>query len=108
MCRSIFLTSAQAGGEWSASRPCRFTPGEGSPCTHWIGGWVNPRAGLDYVENRKFLTLPGLELHLSVVQPVTSRYTNCAILTPKLWVEERIILDVHRSEVQGKCWRAWN
>jgi hypothetical protein len=22
----IFLTSAIAGGEWSASRPCRFTP----------------------------------------------------------------------------------
>jgi hypothetical protein len=30
--------------------------------THWIGGWVNPRAGLDDVEKRKFLTLPGLEL----------------------------------------------
>jgi hypothetical protein len=24
----IFLTSALAGGEWSASRPGRFTPGE--------------------------------------------------------------------------------
>jgi hypothetical protein len=30
--------------------------------THWIGGWVDPRAGLDDVEKRKFLTLPGLEL----------------------------------------------
>jgi hypothetical protein len=38
----IFLTSALVGGEWSASRPCRFTPG-----THFIGGWVDPRAGLD-------------------------------------------------------------
>jgi hypothetical protein len=27
-----------------------------------IGGWVDPRAGLDDVEKRKFLTLPGLEL----------------------------------------------
>jgi hypothetical protein len=27
-----------------------------------IGGWVDPRAGLDYVEKRKFLTLPGLQL----------------------------------------------
>jgi hypothetical protein len=35
----IFLTSALAGGEWSASRPCRFTPGERAPGTHWIGGW---------------------------------------------------------------------
>jgi hypothetical protein len=58
----IFLTSAVAGDEWSASRPCRFTPGERAPGTHWIRGWVNPRAGLDDVEKRKFLTLPGLKL----------------------------------------------
>jgi hypothetical protein len=32
-----------------------------SPGTHWIGGWVDPRAGLD-MKRRKFLTLPGLEL----------------------------------------------
>jgi hypothetical protein len=30
--------------------------------THWIGGWVGPRAGLDAAEKRKFLILPGLEL----------------------------------------------
>jgi hypothetical protein len=33
-----------------------------SPDTHWIGGWVDPRASLDDVEKRKFLTLPGLKL----------------------------------------------
>jgi hypothetical protein len=27
-----------------------------------IGGWVDPRAGLDDMEKRKFLTLPVLEL----------------------------------------------
>jgi hypothetical protein len=58
----IFLTSALVGGEWSASRPCRFTPGERAPGTHWIGGWVGPRTYLDDVEKRKFLTLSGLEL----------------------------------------------
>jgi hypothetical protein len=58
----IFLTSALAGGEWSASRPGRFTPGGRAPCTHWIGGWVDPRAGLEDIEKRQFLTLPGLEL----------------------------------------------
>jgi hypothetical protein len=52
----IFLTSAIAGVERSASRPGRFTPGEKAPGTHWIGAWV------DYLEKRKFLTLPGLEL----------------------------------------------
>jgi hypothetical protein len=58
----IFLTSALDGREWSASRPGRFTPWVIAPDTHWIGGWVDPRAGLDNVEKRKFLTLPGLEL----------------------------------------------
>jgi hypothetical protein len=51
-----------AGGEWSASCPGRFTPGERAPGTHWIGGWVDPRAGLDDIEKRNFLTLPELEL----------------------------------------------
>jgi hypothetical protein len=58
----IFLTSALTGGDWSASRLCRFIPGEGATSNHWIGGWVSPRVGLDNVENRKSLTLPGLEL----------------------------------------------
>jgi hypothetical protein len=43
------LTSALDGGEWSASRPDRFTPKERAPVTHWIGGWVGPRAVLDAV-----------------------------------------------------------
>jgi hypothetical protein len=58
----IFLTFALAGGEWAASRPSCFTPGERAPGTHWIGGWVDPRAGVGDLEKRKFLTLPGLEL----------------------------------------------
>jgi hypothetical protein len=58
----IFLNSALAGGEWSALRPCRFVPGERATSTHWMGGWVGPRGGLDDLEERKFLTLPGLEL----------------------------------------------
>jgi hypothetical protein len=58
----MFLTSALVGGEWSASRPGRFTPGERAPGTHWIRGWVDPKAGLDNLEKRKFLTLSGLQL----------------------------------------------
>jgi hypothetical protein len=53
----IFLASELFGSECLVLRPGRFTPG-----THWIGGWVGPIAGLDNVEKRKFLTLPGLEL----------------------------------------------
>jgi hypothetical protein len=32
----IFFTSALVGGEWSASRPDRFTGGENASGTHWI------------------------------------------------------------------------
>jgi hypothetical protein len=34
----IFFTSALVEGEWSASRPCRFTPGKELPVP--IGGEV--------------------------------------------------------------------
>jgi hypothetical protein len=76
---NIFLTSALAGGEWWVSRPGRFTLGERALGTHWTGGWVDPTAGLDKVEKRKFLILLWLELRPPVVQPVASRYTDCAI-----------------------------
>jgi hypothetical protein len=39
----IFLTTVLIGGEWSASRLCRFTPRERVPGTHWIGGWAGQR-----------------------------------------------------------------
>jgi hypothetical protein len=58
----IFVTSAVAGGERLASRPGRFTPGERTRGTHWIGDCVGPRAGLDNVVKRKFLTLLGIGL----------------------------------------------
>jgi hypothetical protein len=58
----IFLTLALVGGEWSASLPGRSTSGEKAPGTHLIGGWVGPRTGLDEMEKRKFLALPGLEI----------------------------------------------
>jgi hypothetical protein len=44
--------------------PAALPPGEEFPGIHRIGGWVDPRAGLDYMEKRKFLTLPGLKLRL--------------------------------------------
>jgi hypothetical protein len=58
----IFLTLALVTGEWSTSRLGRFTYGERTPSTHWIGGWMGPRTGLDDLEKRKFLPTPGLEL----------------------------------------------
>jgi hypothetical protein len=55
------LTSALDGGEWSASHTGRFTPRERAPCTHWIGGWVGPRAVLDVVVKRNSQPPPGIE-----------------------------------------------
>jgi hypothetical protein len=55
-------TLALVGGEWSASRHGRLTPEEEATSIHGIGGWVDPRTGLDDVEKRKFLNLQGLEL----------------------------------------------
>jgi hypothetical protein len=49
----IFLTSALVG-EWSASRLCRFTPGERARGIHWIGDWVGPRTDLDDVASRYY------------------------------------------------------
>jgi hypothetical protein len=52
-----FLALALVGGEWSATRPDRFTPEEIALGTAWIGGWVGPRTVLDEVERRKICSL---------------------------------------------------
>jgi hypothetical protein len=57
----ILSISALAGGVVSFT-PRPLYPGERVPGTHWIEGRVDPRAGLDDVEEKKFLTLTGLEL----------------------------------------------
>jgi hypothetical protein len=74
------LTSALDGDEWSASRPGCFTPRERAPGTHWIGGWVDPRAFLNAVVKRK-IPSPRREANprTPIVQPVAQRYTDWAI-----------------------------
>jgi hypothetical protein len=47
-------TSALDTGEWSASRPGRFTSKEIAPKYYWMGDWVRPRACLDTVARRKY------------------------------------------------------
>jgi hypothetical protein len=53
----VLMTLALVGGGWSASRSSRFIPDRRTPGTHWIGGWVSPKDGLDSMEEWKFLTL---------------------------------------------------
>jgi hypothetical protein len=79
------LTSAPDEGEWSASRPGRFTPRERAPGIHWIGGWVGPRAVLDAVVKRKTPSPRQLSNpRTPIVQPVAQRYTDRAITALEL------------------------
>jgi hypothetical protein len=79
------LTSALDGGERSASRPGRFTPRETAPGTHWIGGWVCPRAVLDTVVKRK-IPSPRRESN-----PRTSIVHPCLLWNPE------VLRRVHKS-----------
>jgi hypothetical protein len=76
------LTSALDGREWSASLPGRFTPRERAPGTHWIGGWVVPRAVLDAMLKRK-IPSPRRESNprTPIIQPVAQRYTDLSVLS---------------------------
>jgi hypothetical protein len=71
------LTSALDGGELSASHAGCFTPRERAPDTHWIGGWVGPRAVLDAVVRRK-IPSPCWESNprTPIVQPVAQCCTD--------------------------------
>jgi hypothetical protein len=68
------VSSGLVEGEWSALRPCHFTPG-----IHWIWGW----SALETVRTiwRNDNSWPYRDSNPSplVVQPVVSRYTYCAI-----------------------------
>jgi hypothetical protein len=90
-----FLTSALDGGVVSVTPRPRFTPGERTPGTHYTGGWVGPRAGLDTEaggaptnttassrDSRFFGTIPfwpkRLHFNLSLTLPEPTSHT-------KLW-----------------------
>jgi hypothetical protein len=60
------------------------------PGTHFIGGWMDPRACLNDMEKWTFFTLPGLKLPPPlIVQPVGSRYIDWAI--PALHIVTTVI-----------------
>jgi hypothetical protein len=67
---TLSLTSALDGGGWSTPRPGRFTPGKE---TRYPLGRPQGRSG----RMRKISPPP--EFDPRTVQPVASRYTDCAI-----------------------------
>jgi hypothetical protein len=104
----IFFPSALAGGDGSASRTFRFTFGEGDLSAHSIGVWVGPRASLDDTENRKFLTLPGLELR-PLGRPACSQSLILTTLSRPIDIKEDlkeigyVILDSTHLATAGFC-----
>jgi hypothetical protein len=58
----VFSNLALVGGEWSASRHGRITPGERVPGTYWTEGWVGLRNSPEAMEKIKILPPSGLEL----------------------------------------------
>jgi hypothetical protein len=66
---SAILTLAPDRGAWSASHPNLFTPSDDTPDSHWTEGWVGSRTGLDTMEKRKILALPGTETRPSSPSP---------------------------------------
>jgi hypothetical protein len=70
--RDNFTFTLLDGGEWSVTRPGRFIPGEGGAGTHWIWGWLGPRASPEAVTKGKIsLHCPYRGIRTPVVQPVT-------------------------------------
>jgi hypothetical protein len=96
---TFFLTSVLVGGERSASRPGRFNPRETASDTHWIRGWVGPRAGLDDMEKRKILTLLELELR-PFGRPVPNQSLYCS-----LWIS-RIAIAILQTMI-FVSFRSW-
>jgi hypothetical protein len=100
-----FLTSALDGDERSASRPGRFTPQGKAPGTHWIGGWVGPRAVLDTVVKKNPSPRRESNPRTPIVQLVSQRYTDWAVTALMLLIiafwkaDRRIILKVACSEI---------
>jgi hypothetical protein len=69
-----YLTSALDAGDWSASRPSRFTPGEIAPGTHWLRGWVAPEP-VWTLWSREKSVFPA-ENRTLAIQPVARHYTD--------------------------------
>jgi hypothetical protein len=56
-----FLISALDKGRGSASTPSHFNMGAKASGTHWIEGWLGPRASVAAVEGKKKSYLLGIK-----------------------------------------------
>jgi len=69
-----FLTSVLHGGEWSGSRPGRFTPGALYPLDRRLGG-LQSRSGRGS-EEKEIPSLPLTRIELRSSSPLRNRYSD--------------------------------
>jgi hypothetical protein len=70
-------------GEWRYSSTHSLTPPrKRAPGTHWIGGWVGPRAILDVVVKRK-IPSPHWESNPRIPMVPTVSYTSLLVRKPE-------------------------
>jgi hypothetical protein len=87
---------------WMVSFTLRLLyPWERTLGVHWIGGWVDPRAGLDDAEKKKFFTLPGLELR-PLGRPAAIQAT-LSWLPGKVSRKKRDVLSVYLLAFSTSC-----
>ena len=87
--KAVLILTLRASWTWS-SRPGRFTPRK-KPITHWMGGWMSPRAGLDVMEKRKSCCLWVVQsLHLGLIPATLSGLPV-----------------THENVLKDYPWRAW-
>ena len=99
-----FLTSVSNGGQWSASRPGRFTPWESACNTHWTEGCVGCRAGLEVFEKRRSFgpvrnrtTLPWLFILLPITIPtwLSRLHIHVTVIICSLFIYLFIYLSIY-------------
>jgi hypothetical protein len=100
----LFLTSALDGVSCQRHAPAEFYPRERNPGTHWIGGWVDLRAGLDAeAKEKSFAPVWG---RTPVVQSVVRHCTDWA--TPAPFVVLEILRLCNMCNLTGHSTINWN
>jgi hypothetical protein len=69
-----FLPSVLDLSEWSISHHGRFNPRKKAPGSHWMGGRVNPKAGLGATQNRNISRSAGDRTPIS--RPYSSHFDS--------------------------------
>jgi hypothetical protein len=103
-----FLALALDISEWSASRFGHFASWGRVPSVHWIRGCMGRSIGLDSVEKRRSLPLPGIKHRFpgyQLVQPVCN-HSNDRIVSPLMRKAYKKL--VWKTDWKGQFWKSGN